>query len=62
MKREFSHARTAKKCVTLQEACDEADRLIENEDSRYGDKWGPAFYIEVEGEQGGWVFFGWAAS
>lgn len=59
MKRDFVRAKT-KRCSTLNEACDEADRLVEDE--RYSDKWGPAFLIEVDGNEGGWVFFGWASS
>lgn len=60
MKHDFVRAKT-KTCSTLKEACDEADRLVED-DERYSDKWGPAFLIEVEGDEGGWVFFGWASS
>ena len=61
MKHDFVRARNAKECKTLREAIDEADRLID-EHGNSMDKWGPAFFIEVEGDEGGWVFFGFASS
>jgi hypothetical protein len=42
------------------EAVELADRLIDEEDERVDDKWGPAGCIPVEG--GKWLFFGWASS
>jgi hypothetical protein len=44
-----------------QAASQMADDLIDNEDQRINDKWGPAGCIEVTGEDGGWLFFGWAS-
>ncbi len=48
-------------CATMKEGRDLACRLLEDSDE-YGDKYGPAFYVEVIGEEVGWVFFGWAPS
>lgn len=62
MKTSVKTATTAKACATLGEACEEAERLLGEEDAKYGDKWGPAWSIEVDGPEGGWVFFGWASS
>jgi hypothetical protein len=59
MKHGFVRARGAKTVTTLDEAYREAERLINHEEL---DKWGPAWMIEVEGPEGGWVFFGLAAS
>lgn len=58
MKSEFkivSHS-----CTSLKEASDKADELLEQD--RFSDKWGPAFVLEVPGDDGGWVFFGGAPS
>lgn len=60
MKREFK--RVSHSCKTLGEAYDHAEDLMDKRDDLYGDKWGPAFMLEVEGPDGGWVFFGWAPS
>lgn len=46
---------------TTREGYDLADKLIEEDDDRISDKWGPAGCIEVE-EPRGWIFFGWASS
>jgi len=37
-----------------------ANRLINDDDPRVEDKWGPAGCIQVE--PGRWLFFGWASS
>lgn len=37
-----------------------ADELIDNEDRRVDDKWGPAGCIKIE--DGQYLFFGWASS
>jgi hypothetical protein len=37
-----------------------ADRLIEEDDSRIRDKWGPAGCIDMK--NGRYLFFGWASS
>ncbi len=37
-----------------------ADELIDADDPRVSDKWGPAGAIPLVG--GGWLFFGWASS
>lgn len=47
--------KTAKEAITL------AYKLIDEQDPRIDDKWGPAGCIEVE-EDGSYVFFGWASS
>lgn len=47
-------------CATMEEGRDLANRLLRDDESV--DKWGPALYIEVIGEEVGWVFFGWAPS
>ena len=46
------------------EANELADKLLREDDPRIDDKWGPAGVIrfDVEGEQPGWLFFGWASS
>jgi hypothetical protein len=62
MKHEVKLAPTARPCSTLAEARTEADRLLEEKHENYRGKWGPCWAIEVPGEQGGWVFFGWAVS
>ena len=38
-----------------------SDRLIDNQDSRIDDKWGPAGCIEIKSEKA-FLFFGWASS
>lgn len=62
MKSSFKRAVTARSCASMQAAIEEAERLLDEEADRYFDKWGPAYSIEVEGPEGGWVFFGWASS
>lgn len=47
--------------ATRKEGYELADKLIEEDDHRISDKWGPAGCIEVE-EPKGWIFFGWASS
>jgi hypothetical protein len=47
--------------ATWEEADKQADDLIDACDPRIDDKWGPAGCIEVEGDAGGWLFFGWAS-
>lgn len=49
--------------LPLREAQKRAYDLIEDEDERIRDKWGPAGAIPVEEEDGekGWLFFGWAS-
>jgi len=49
------------KLPTLKEARDFADSMIEGDDDRIHDKWGPAGCIEVE-QPSGFLFFGWASS
>lgn len=46
---------------SVQEAGRTAQRLLDEDDGKYGDKWGPAFCIAVEGTDD-YVFFGWASS
>lgn len=36
-----------------------ADKLLQEDDPRISDKWGPAGAIPIDG--GGWLFFGWAS-
>lgn len=49
--------------VDLTTARATADRLIESQDERVDDKWGPAGAIRVKDEKNdGWWFFGWASS
>lgn len=48
-------------CATLAEARDMAYNLIDEDDRRISDKWGPAGCIAVE-EPRGWLFFGMASS
>ena len=52
------------KVKTLREAKLIADTMIEEDDPRICDKWGPAGMIEVtgEGDDDGFLFFGWASS
>jgi hypothetical protein len=38
----------------------EANRLIDEDDDRISDKWGPAGVFELG--KGRWMFFGWASS
>jgi hypothetical protein len=51
--------------MTKTDAVKEANRLIDEEDSRIDDKWGPAGAIEIVDESnaptGKWLFFGWAS-
>lgn len=47
-------------CATLREAEAKADSLMEEDDDRIRDKWGPAGCIEVT-EPKGWLFFGFAS-
>jgi hypothetical protein len=37
-----------------------ADQLLEEDDERISDKWGPAGCVKVS--EGKWYFFGWASS
>jgi len=46
-------------CASKKEAIELADRLLDEEDDTYGDKWDPAWMVECDE---GWVFFGWASS
>lgn len=46
---------------TRDEAREMANKLIDRSDPRIDDKWGPAGCIEVRGDDGGWLFFGWAS-
>ncbi|MDF3130376.1 hypothetical protein P0Y35_14310 [Kiritimatiellaeota bacterium B1221] len=39
---------------------EEANRLIEEDDKRISDKWGPAGVFELGKDR--WLFFGWASS
>lgn len=67
MKSTFVHIATVD---TLQEARELAARLIDAEDPRVDDKWGPAGCIawtkakadDEAGDVGGFTFFGWASS
>jgi hypothetical protein len=45
-------------------AADFADKLIEDDDERIVDKWGPAGYVRFKERDGsiGYLFFGWAPS
>ena len=45
---------------TGEDPCDFAFALINNDDSRIGDKWGPAGCIDLG--KGKYLFFGWASS
>lgn len=45
---------------TVEEAREVAKALIDSDDKRISDKWGPAGCIDVRG--GGFLFFGWASS
>ena len=46
---------------TVREAADLAEKLLNEDDATYGDKWGPCHCIHVEGTDT-YVFFGWASS
>jgi len=51
------------KLISLKEGCEPyeyAEELIENEDSRIDDKWGPAGCFDLGGNR--YLFFGWASS
>lgn len=37
-----------------------ANKLIDNEDRRIDDKWGPAGAIRLDSDE--WLFFGWASA
>jgi hypothetical protein len=50
------------KVASKAEAYELASRMIENDDRRIADKWGPAGCIEIAGDEGGWLFFGFASS
>jgi|SRR3990167_6887398 len=39
---------------------DIAEELLNNDDSRISDKWGPAGCFKLENDK--WLFFGWASS
>lgn len=45
--------------LDLDDARKLAGSLMDNEDPRIDDKWGPAGAIAIIG--GGWLFFGWAS-
>jgi len=46
---------------TQTEAIELANRLVDEEDPRVDDKWGPAGCIEIK-SKGAFLFFGWASS
>jgi hypothetical protein len=46
---------------TLREALEWADELLEADDERIQDKWGPAGAIRI-GNTDQWLFVGWASS
>jgi len=51
--------------MSRQDANAVANQMIQDDDGRISDKWGPAGAIPVAGENGktaGWLFFGWASS
>lgn len=49
--------------MSLDAAYDRANRLIDMNDERIDDKWGPAGAIRVrDAKVDGWLFFGWASS
>lgn len=50
--------------LPLQEAAELGQKLIDEQDPRIDDKWGPAGAIAIgEGDTiTGWLFFGWASS
>ena len=49
--------------VTSEESLALARRLLEEDDPRISDKWGPAGAIAVKDDRhSGWLFFGWASS
>lgn len=51
--------------ISRKDAGDLANLLIQNDDSRIDDKWGPAGEIPIANDDGthtGWLFFGWASS
>lgn len=48
------------KVYSKEDAFELSDKLLEDDDDRVNDKWGPAGALEVEGGQ--WLFFGWASS
>jgi hypothetical protein len=45
--------------ATKKEAYDLANKLLDEDDDRISDKWGPAGCITIT--EGGYVFFGWAS-
>ena len=51
------------KGLSLEEATALADQLVQDDDPRIDDKWGPAGAIRVKDKDfNGWLFFGWASS
>ena len=46
---------------TKAEAMSLAEKLIDDEDQRVDDKWGPAGCITITDEPNCWLFFGWAS-
>lgn len=52
----------AGECSTPGEAEALARLLVNDDDPRITDKWGPAGAIRVDGDKPGWLFFGWASS
>lgn len=46
---------------TVKEGYALAEKLLNEDDETYGDKWGPCHCIPVEGTDA-FIFFGWAAS
>lgn len=50
--------------LSVKDAADLAYKLIDADDPRIDDKWGPAGAIPLEFDDGsrGWYFFGWASS
>lgn len=43
-------------------AVEMANQMIDAEDKRIDDKWGPAGCISIMNEPNCWLFFGWASS
>lgn len=43
----------------IEDAYDYAEQLLDSDDKRISDKWGPAGCIKVDADT--WLFFGWAS-
>ena len=59
-KSEFTMIEQESSVKTLNEAEEIANKLMELDDPRIDDKWGPAGCIKIK--DGGFLFFGWASS